>query len=62
MKTLIRNGTVLYEGKLQKKEVLFDETGILAVEDAIDAEAEVIDATGLHVLPGPDRARGFNQH
>ncbi|MBQ3460644.1 MAG: dihydroorotase [Solobacterium sp.] len=52
MKTLIRNGTVLYEGKLQKKEVLFDETGILAVEDAIDAEAEVIDATGLHVLPG----------
>ncbi len=52
MKTLIRNGTVLYEGKLQKKEILFDETGILAVEDAIDAEAEVIDAEGLHVLPG----------
>lgn len=53
MKTLIRNGMVLYEGTLQKKEVLFDETGILKVagEIVID-DAEVIDASGMYVLPG----------
>ncbi|MCR4951681.1 MAG: dihydroorotase [Solobacterium sp.] len=49
---LIRNGTVLYKGSLQKKDILFDENAILQIADQIDADCEVIDASGLYVLPG----------
>ena len=49
---LIRNGTVLYEGTLQKKDILFDENAILQIADQIEADCEVIDASGLYVLPG----------
>ena len=49
---LIRNAEVLYRGDVQKKEVLFDESEILEVADHIDAECEIIDGTGLTVLPG----------
>ncbi len=53
MKTLIRNGMVLHDGTVQKKEVLFDESGILKVADEIIIDdAEIIDAEGLYVLPG----------
>ena len=52
MKTLIQNADVLYQGRLQKKDVLFDEQEILEIADHIDADAEKIDATGLTLLPG----------
>lgn len=52
MKTLIRNAEVLYQGRLQKKEVLFDEKEILEIADHIESDAEVIDAEGLTLLPG----------
>lgn len=52
MKTLIQNADVLYQGRIQKKEVLFDEHEILKIDDVIDADAEKIDASGLTVLPG----------
>lgn len=52
MKTLIKNGTVLFEGQMRKLDVLFDESGILKVAEKIEEEAEVIDAAGLAVLPG----------
>jgi len=52
MKKVIRNAEVLYEGRLQKKEVLFDETMILEVSDHVEAEAEEIDGSGLTLLPG----------
>ncbi len=52
MKKVIRNAEVLYEGRLQEKEVLFDETMILEVSDHVDAEAEEIDGCGLTLLPG----------
>ncbi|MBE6129394.1 MAG: dihydroorotase [Erysipelotrichaceae bacterium] len=52
MKTLIKNGIVLYEGEMRKLDILFDENGILKVAEKIEEEAEVIDAAGLAVLPG----------
>jgi dihydroorotase len=53
MKRRITNAEVLYNGTLQKLEILFDETGILRVAETIDCEeCEVIDAHGYAVLPG----------
>ncbi|MBR4122038.1 MAG: amidohydrolase family protein, partial [Erysipelotrichaceae bacterium] len=52
MKRVIRNADVLFAGRLQKKEVLFDETSILEVSDKVTADAEEIDGTGLTLLPG----------
>ena len=52
MKRLIRNAKVLYHGELVEKEVLFDETQILKIDDHIDTDAQVIDAEGNAVLPG----------
>ena len=53
MKRLIRGGQVLIDDELKACEVLFDEKEILAIAETIDApDAEVIDASGLTVLPG----------
>ena len=52
MKRVIRNGTVLYDGCLRKKEVLFDESQILEISDHISGDYDEIDAEGLTVLPG----------
>ena len=52
MKRLIRNAKVLYHGELVEKEILFDETQILKIDDHIDTDAQVIDAEGNAVLPG----------
>lgn len=52
MKRLIKNGNVLYQGCLQKKDVLIEENEICAIEDKIDEADEIIDATGLTLLPG----------
>ena len=53
MKRLIRGGQVLLDDGLKACEVLFDEEQILAIAETIDApDAEVIDASGLTVLPG----------
>ena len=52
MKKIIRNADVLYQGTLQKLDVLFDENQIIEVGVNIQEECEVIDATGLTLLPG----------
>ena len=52
MKKVIRNAEVLIDGRLEKKEVLFDETAILEVAEKIAAEAQEIDGTSLTLLPG----------
>lgn len=49
---LIKNGMVLTPEGLVKKDILFDEDQILKVEENIQAEAEIIDASGLTVIPG----------
>ena len=52
MKKIIRNADVLYQETLQKLDVLFDENQIIEVGVNIQEECEVIDATGLTLLPG----------
>lgn len=52
MERIIRNGNVLYQGKLQKLDVLFNEEQILKAAPHIPGSYEEIDATGLTVLPG----------
>ena len=53
MKRIIKNGSVLYHGKFEKLDILFDENQILKIAEKIeDDEAEVIDACGKTVLPG----------
>ena len=52
MKRIITNANVLYQGKLQKVDVLFDENEILEIGKDIQSDAEKIDATGLTLLPG----------
>lgn len=52
MKRIITNANVLYQGKLQKVDVLFDEKEILEIGKDIQDDAEKIDATGLTLLPG----------
>ena len=47
MKKIIRNADVLYQGTLQKLDVLFDENQIIEVGVNIQEECEVIDAAGL---------------
>lgn len=53
MKTLIKNATVVTPGQTLRCNVLLDGERIAAIDPAIQTSAdEVIDATGLHLLPG----------
>ncbi len=55
MKRLLKNGTVLLPEGLKKRDVLFDEEQIIEINDIAEdehPEAEIIDASGLTILPG----------
>ena len=53
MKTLIRNATVVLPQGTSSVSVLIDGTQIADIDPAIQVSAdEVVDATGLHLLPG----------
>lgn len=52
MERIIRNADVLYQGSLQKLQVLFNEEQILKVAPEIAGTYEEIDGTGLTLLPG----------
>lgn len=49
---LIKNGQVLIDNRLEKKDILIDEGKIIQIDDSISKDCEVIDATGLTVIPG----------
>ncbi|MFR2885610.1 MAG: amidohydrolase family protein [Merdibacter sp.] len=50
---LLKNVHVLENNRQVRKEILFDETGILKIAEQIDApEAEVIDGKEMTALPG----------
>ena len=51
MTRVLKNGNVLLADGLQQTDVLFDESGILKIGRGLDGD-EVIDCTGLTVLPG----------
>ena len=48
----IINGSVLVDGQLVKKDILFDENEIVEISDHIEGDYDTVDATGLTVLPG----------
>lgn len=52
MRRLVRGGTVLYRGQLQKLDILLEDDRIIRVASGIEEDCEVIDAQGMTVLPG----------
>ncbi len=53
MTTLIKNGTIYYQGALQKLDILIEDTKIIGIGEKLAADADrVIDAEGKHVFPG----------
>ncbi len=53
MKTAIKNGQVLYKGKVSKRDILIEDNLIVEIGKNLSKKAdEVIDATGLFVAPG----------
>ena len=49
---LIKNGFIIEDDKLVKKDVLLNENIIVKIEKNIDKECEIYDATGCLVMPG----------
>ena len=49
---LIKNGFIIEDNKLIKKDILIHNEEILDIEDEIDKDCEVIDCKGLLVMPG----------
>lgn len=54
MKWIIQNATIVNEGESRKVDVLIESGKISSIQPKIDTieGAEVVDATGLHLLPG----------
>lgn len=53
MRTLIKNGIVVTENKIEKSDILIDNEKIIEIEDEISSPADkVVDAEGNFVLPG----------
>ena len=53
MKTLIKNGMVILNGKEEKTNILIEEGIVVSTDAGTEAEADkIIDASGLYVLPG----------
>ena len=55
MRKLIQGGTVVTATTRSVADVLIDGEEIVAVGSLGDVDAEVVDASGCYVLPGPDR-------
>ncbi|MEP3372235.1 MAG: dihydroorotase [Maribacter dokdonensis] len=52
-KIVLKNGTIVNEGIVQEKDILIVDDVISKIADDIsDADAEVMDVAGMHILPG----------
>ena len=49
---LIKNGKIIEKNQLVKKDILVDDNKIIKIEDTIDFDCEILDATGCLVMPG----------
>ena len=49
---LIKNGSIVFNNELVKKDILVDGNLIIKIEDCIEEECEVVDAKGCLVMPG----------
>ena len=53
MKTLIKNGTIVNEGRIEQKDILISDGKILKIgSDLSEENAKIIDAKGKYILPG----------
>ena len=52
MKTLIKNGSVVFKDEVKKNDILIENGKIIAVAECISGADEVIDAAGKTVIPG----------
>ena len=53
MKTLIKNGKVVNEGKIEQKDILISDGKIIEIGHNLSEEnAQIIDARGKHIFPG----------
>ena len=49
---LIKNGYIVYKDNLIRKDILIDENKIIKMEETLNYECEIIDATGCLIMPG----------
>ena len=49
---LIKNGKIIKDNKLIKKDILIDNEKIIKIRDDIKCDCEIIDAKGCMVIPG----------
>lgn len=49
---LIKNGSIVIDNNLVKKDVLVDSNTIIKIEDNIDLKCDILDASGCLVMPG----------
>ncbi len=49
---IIKNGSVVLENGVEKKDILIEDGKIVKISNEIKADGEVIDASGLYVFPG----------
>ncbi len=49
---LIKNGKIIEKNQLVKKDILIDDNKIIKIEDTIDFDCEILDATDCLVMPG----------
>lgn len=53
MKYLLKNGTIINEGKIEQKDILIQDQFITRIDNDIsDSTAILIDCTNLHIMPG----------
>jgi len=53
MKYLIKNGSIINEGKIEQKDILIEDSLIVRIDsDISDANATIINATNKHIIPG----------
>ena len=49
---LVKNGKIIKDNKLIKKDILIDNEKIIKIRDDIKCDCEIIDAKGCMVIPG----------
>ena len=51
-KITIKNCQVINEGKIFESDLLIEDGRISKIDSSIDSQGDVIDATGLYLMPG----------
>ncbi len=54
MSQLFKDGQLYHQGKFQEKDFIVDDQGMIIIAESIDLDdfEEIIDCTGIHIIPG----------